>query len=231
MELASPVDGLKAPPLTQAIAAKLTKLAVEVIAAKFSIDAVVLKEDLKFARCIDVLATNYGPERWAVLRSAEGRLTPKVIGQLSRCTAERQRYELNEIAQGRRPFVKPKHGLPPQDTHDFYEVFSRVARGTGRVKKWADLSVAAKSILPGVTSAVAHMVGFLEKNIRDIPRMNLEVSADQLATLAGKSTTLDHAMAGLMQLKGVPEKAHLVPVLSKQLTYLVLDAHKKGLKS
>src|SRR5205823_1576083 len=50
----------------------------------------------------------------------------------------RQRYELDQVARGRRPFSKPPEGTtPPFDTLDIPEVLGRMARFAGLLDRVA----------------------------------------------------------------------------------------------
>lgn len=54
---------------------------------------------------------------------------------VSRMAAPRQRYEIEQAAQGRPIGVKPKTGVPPFDTHGFAEVVNRLQRFQGRLRR------------------------------------------------------------------------------------------------
>lgn len=104
-----------------------------------------------FVAAVDVIADNCGEKARALILSGRSRLTPKDVGTISRMAPDRQRYEMGEVAEGRRPFQKPKHGEPPLDTVNFKEVFSRLARAKG----------------------------LIEKNVRDLPRLPADVRPTQ----------------------------------------------------
>lgn len=99
--------------------------------------------DPKLATALAIISGNCGEDARNLILSGRSCLRSKDIGTISRMAPERQRYEMEQVAQGRPPFQKPKEGIPPLDTVNFKEVKSRLGRA----------------------------LGLITKNVRDIPRL------------------------------------------------------------
>ena len=93
----------------------------------------------KFILAVDAIVRNCGPNARELIFSE--RLKPSEVLTISRMAPTRQRYEMEQVAAGRRPFQTPKEG-PRLRYRRFTEIFNRLARA-----------------------------GLVEKNVRDVRRL------------------------------------------------------------
>lgn len=93
----------------------------------------------RFADAVDRIAANCGGTAEALLLSDHPKLPARVVKQIGRVHADRQRYALGQVRAGRNPFGKPPDGVdPPFDTHGYPEVLGRLARNAGLLDHVAD---------------------------------------------------------------------------------------------
>lgn len=94
---------------------------------------------ITFAEAVDRICANCGGAAKKLLLSDHPRLPARVVMQIGRVHADRQRYALAQVRAGRNPFGKPPDGVaPPFDTHGYPEVLSRLARNAGLLGHVAD---------------------------------------------------------------------------------------------
>lgn len=109
------------------------------IAAEFGPDRTSVVNAVRFADAVDRIAGNCGTRVKSLLLSDHPRLPARVVVQIGRTHADRQRHALAQVGAGRNPFGKPPAGvLPPFGTHGYPEVLSRLARNAGLLDHVAD---------------------------------------------------------------------------------------------
>ncbi|HRX82501.1 MAG TPA: hypothetical protein P5307_25720, partial [Pirellulaceae bacterium] len=91
-----------------------------------------LRAAVKFAHAVHKMVANCGQAARDIL--LECSFDPKIIESVARTAPTRQRYELEQIAAGKRPLQKRKSGVPVLDTEQFSEVTGRLARARGLVQ-------------------------------------------------------------------------------------------------
>lgn len=91
-----------------------------------------LRAAVKFAHAVHKMVANCGEAARDIL--LECSFDPKIIESVARTAPTRQRYELEQIAAGKRPLQKRKSGVPVLDTERFSEVANRLARARGLVQ-------------------------------------------------------------------------------------------------
>lgn len=107
----------------------------QLLANEFNTTQKVIRADARFAKALAVITRNCGEQARELILSARAPLTAKQVGVISRTTPERQRFEMEQVAQGRRPFCKPENGVPIFDTLHYGEVVSRLRRASGLVRQ------------------------------------------------------------------------------------------------
>lgn len=89
-------------------------------------------DDVQLQKAVQVLVSNCREDSRPLIESGHQHLDRETILRLSRRTPERQRYELGQLRQGRRPFSTKSVVF---DTISFGKVPSRLARASGKVNK------------------------------------------------------------------------------------------------
>ncbi|MCA9125014.1 MAG: hypothetical protein H6822_19720 [Planctomycetaceae bacterium] len=112
-------------PLAKQLASKL--------AHELGITVEEMRAAAKFAQALNRIVANYGQAAKEILLGSP--VSVKNIETISRTAPTRQQYEVEQIAQGKPPHLKPKSGTPVLDTENFTEVFSRLARARGLVQR------------------------------------------------------------------------------------------------
>ncbi len=97
----------------------------------------------KLDRAKKMIIDNCGASARRILDAGHRYLVPKTINALSRTSPERQRYEIEQVLAGRRPFSSKTEVY---DTVSFGEVTSRLARAAGSINKAASQSMHTVSV-------------------------------------------------------------------------------------
>jgi hypothetical protein len=103
----------------------------DALAKEYGTDRRTLQADARYAAAVDTIALNCGRHVLAVLLDGHPLLSRRTTEQISRTAPPRQRYEMEQVVQGRRPLRGP---APVFDTTDFAEVISRLRRAEGKVR-------------------------------------------------------------------------------------------------
>jgi Uri superfamily endonuclease len=108
------------------------KVVARDVATECSVPVEKVRAAIAFADAVDRIVANCGDAAKTLILSDHPRLPAKVVLQISRTHAERQRFALAQARADRNPFGKPPPGTePPFDTLGYAEVLSRLARNAG----------------------------------------------------------------------------------------------------
>lgn len=171
--------------------------------------------EARFAAAVEKVVAKSGSHARHILLSSRRRITVRQIETLSRMARQRQRYELNELANGRPLFRKPKHGTPPLDTERYSEVPSRIGRAWGHVNKVArglkqlggTSPVTIDNVAPAITKVeeIQRVSRTLQNIVRRIPAEGRSPKSKVYRT-STMPFNLSRMVGALAAAKGLVEK-------------------------
>lgn len=98
-----------------------------------------VRSAVRFAAAVDLIVGHAGREAGRLILAGHRHLSPERVMQISRTHPDRQRHAMDQVAQNRHPFARPRDGSdPPYDTIDHGEVSSRMVRSAGLLAWVAD---------------------------------------------------------------------------------------------
>jgi hypothetical protein len=107
------------------------KQIARLLADEFGVEEKTMQADAKFAEAVETFVNNCGRTAMQAIFSTKRPANRKVIMELSRTSAERQRYRVEGFPAGHFNSVKIQSHDPVFDTVAFSEVPSRLARARG----------------------------------------------------------------------------------------------------
>ena len=107
------------------------KQIARLLAAQLGVDEKTMQADAKFAESVETIVKNCGPAAKQAIFAAKRPAKRKAIMELSRTSAERQRYRVEGFLAGCFKSIKIQGDDPVFDTVEFKEVPSRLCRARG----------------------------------------------------------------------------------------------------
>jgi hypothetical protein len=121
------------------------------LAERHGIDQKTMQADAKFAEAVETIVKNCGRQAMQAIFSASRPANPKAIMELSRTSAERQRYRVEGFLAGRFKSIKIQGDDPVFDTVEFKEVPSRLWRARGQLNVCHRLLNGTIPLAPSIT--------------------------------------------------------------------------------
>jgi hypothetical protein len=151
----------------------------DALAKECGIDRRTIQRDARYAAAVDTIALNCGKQVLPLLLGGHPLLSCKLTEQISRTAPPRQRYEMEQLAQGRRPLQR---AAPVFDTTDFGEVISRLRRAEGKVRmalRTLRDGQAAAAQTSGERALLVHNVRVMIDEANELARMVRDAAEDQ----------------------------------------------------
>lgn len=162
------------------------KKLLQQLAVRLECKETALRNDIHFAIAVDRVVGNCGESYRSLLLS--GQLLRTEVEMISRTHPDRQRFAVQQVSEGRKPFAKPPDGVEqPFDTLGNPEVTSRLARARGIVRQAAEAIVTIRRAHdPALLSKLSTALTKVEKATDDViavvkrhaPRTRYSASAD-----------------------------------------------------
>lgn len=138
------------------------------LAGDYDVSRETIRDDCLYAAAVDNLVSNCGERARDLILRGHPFLSSRKVGTISRMAPPRQRYELEQVAQGHRPFKKPSNGIAPFDTTGFKEVISRLRRARGSLAKGVRIiAILPKKLIEMLDARAERIETWLEACIED----------------------------------------------------------------